>query len=134
MDCCQDDGPCLMGHCMAPPGACGAELIPAPLPAVAAGRAAEALPDPVLRLGAANLPTDSFAFNQEAMTQFQVGLSQAIPLVTGDGRHLALRDVAAIRIEDGPPGIKSENARLNGWTFVDIAGIDVGRGWGSWCR
>ncbi len=45
----------------------------------ARGRAAAALPDPVLRLGAANLPTDSFAFNQEAMTQFQVGLAQAIP-------------------------------------------------------
>ncbi|MHA7815374.1 MAG: TolC family protein [Pseudohaliea sp.] len=45
----------------------------------ARGRAAGALPDPVLRLGAANLPMDSFAFNQEAMTQFQVGLSQAIP-------------------------------------------------------
>jgi outer membrane protein TolC len=53
----------------------------------ARGRAAEALPDPVLRLGAANLPTDSFAFNQEAMTQFQVGLSQAIP--RGATRELA---------------------------------------------
>jgi Cu(I)/Ag(I) efflux system membrane protein CusA/SilA len=50
-----------------------------------------------------------------------------LPIVTGDGRHLALGDVASIRVEDGPPGIKSENARLNGWTFVDIAGIDVGR-------
>jgi Cu(I)/Ag(I) efflux system membrane protein CusA/SilA len=29
-------------------------------------------------------------------------------------------------IEDGPPGIKSENARLNGWTLVDIEQIDVG--------
>jgi Cu(I)/Ag(I) efflux system membrane protein CusA/SilA len=50
-----------------------------------------------------------------------------LPIVTGDGRHLALGDVASIRVEDGPPGIKSENARLNGWTFVDLAGIDVGR-------
>ncbi len=50
-----------------------------------------------------------------------------LPIVTGDGRHLALGDVASIRVEDGPPGIKSENARLNGWTFVDITGIDVGR-------
>lgn len=53
----------------------------------ARGRAARALPDPVLRLGAANLPTDSFSFNQEAMTQFQVGLSQAIP--RGATRELA---------------------------------------------
>ncbi|MHA7815372.1 MAG: efflux RND transporter permease subunit [Pseudohaliea sp.] len=50
-----------------------------------------------------------------------------LPIVTPGGRHLALGDVASIRVEDGPPGIKSENARLNGWTFVDIAGIDVGR-------
>jgi hypothetical protein len=43
MDCCQDDGPCLMAHCMAPPGTCGAEFIPAPLPAVTAGPAAPPL-------------------------------------------------------------------------------------------
>ena len=29
-------------------------------------------------------------------------------------------------VEDGPPGIKSENARLNGWAFIDIENIDVG--------
>lgn len=45
----------------------------------ARGVAAAALPDPVLRVGAANLPTDTFAFDQEPMTQFQLGLSQAIP-------------------------------------------------------
>ncbi|HKK23014.1 MAG TPA: CusA/CzcA family heavy metal efflux RND transporter, partial [Pseudohaliea sp.] len=49
-----------------------------------------------------------------------------LPIVTAEGRHLALGDVAAIRISDGPPGIKSENARLNGWTFVDTAGVDLG--------
>ena len=45
----------------------------------ARGVAAAALPDPVLRLGAANLPMDTFDFDQEPMTQFQLGLSQAIP-------------------------------------------------------
>ena len=34
--------------------------------------------------------------------------------------------MANVLIEDGPPGIKSENARLNGWAFVDIEGVDVG--------
>lgn len=63
----------------------------------ARGRAAEALPDPVLRLGAANLPTDSFAFNQEAMTQFQVGLSQAIP--RGATRELARERLHALGAE-----------------------------------
>ena len=39
---------------------------------------------------------------------------------------MALGDVANIQIEDGPPGIKSENARLNGWTFIDIENVDIG--------
>ena len=49
-----------------------------------------------------------------------------LPMVTPAGQRIALGDVAAIYLEDGPPGIKSENARLNGWTFVDIEGVDVG--------
>jgi Cu(I)/Ag(I) efflux system membrane protein CusA/SilA len=49
-----------------------------------------------------------------------------LPLVTASGHRIALADVADVYIEDGPPGIKSENARLNGWTFVDIQGVDVG--------
>jgi len=34
--------------------------------------------------------------------------------------------VADLRVEDGPPLIKSENARLNGWIYVDIGGVDLG--------
>ncbi len=49
-----------------------------------------------------------------------------LPIVTPGGQRIPLADVANITIEDGPPGIKSENARLNGWTLVDIEGIDVG--------
>lgn len=49
-----------------------------------------------------------------------------LPIITPSGQHIALGDVANIRIENGPPGIKSENARLNGWTFIDIEDIDVG--------
>jgi len=49
-----------------------------------------------------------------------------LPVVTPNGQHIALGDVADIRVEDGPPGIKSENARINGWTFIDIKGVDVG--------
>ena len=50
-----------------------------------------------------------------------------LPIVTPAGQRIALSDVASIFIEDGPSGIKSENARINGWTFVDIEGMDVGR-------
>ncbi len=49
-----------------------------------------------------------------------------LPIVTPSGQRIALSDVARILIEEGPPGIKSENARLNGWSFIDIEGVDVG--------
>lgn len=50
----------------------------------------------------------------------------ALPIVTPGGAQVALGDVAEVRVEDGPPMIKSENARLSGWVFVDIQGRDVG--------
>ncbi|MDU0111499.1 efflux RND transporter permease subunit [Psychrosphaera aquimarina] len=54
-----------------------------------------------------------------------------LPIVTPNGQRISLGDVANVFIEDGPPGIKSENARLNGWAFVDINnggdnGVDIG--------
>ncbi len=49
-----------------------------------------------------------------------------LPIVTPSGQRIALADVANVYVEDGPPAIKSENARLNGWTYVDIDGVDVG--------
>ncbi|TNE79481.1 MAG: efflux RND transporter permease subunit, partial [Gammaproteobacteria bacterium] len=49
-----------------------------------------------------------------------------LPLVTAMNQRIALADVAHIYVADGPPAIKSENARLNGWTFVDINDRDLG--------
>lgn len=49
-----------------------------------------------------------------------------LPLVTPLGQRIALGDVARVYIDTGPPGIKSENARINGWTYIDIEGVDVG--------
>jgi len=49
-----------------------------------------------------------------------------LPIITAKGQRISLGDVANVFVEDGPPGIKSENARLNGWSFVDIEGVDVG--------
>jgi Cu(I)/Ag(I) efflux system membrane protein CusA/SilA len=49
-----------------------------------------------------------------------------LPIVTPSGQHITLQAVADLRIEDGPPMIKSENARLNGWIYVDIKGVDLG--------
>ncbi|MBT8141784.1 MAG: efflux RND transporter permease subunit [Gammaproteobacteria bacterium] len=49
-----------------------------------------------------------------------------LPIVTPQGARIALMDVAEVKVIDGPPMIKSENARLNGWTYVDIADRDLG--------
>ena len=49
-----------------------------------------------------------------------------LPIVTPAGARIALGDVAKITIEDGPPMIKSENARLNGWVYIDTEGRDLG--------
>ena len=45
---------------------------------------------------------------------------------TATGAQIPIEQLADIRIHKGPPGIKSENARLNAWIYVDIKGIDVG--------
>ena len=49
-----------------------------------------------------------------------------LPIVTPKGQRISLGDVANVYVEDGPPAIKSENARLNGWSYIDIKDIDVG--------
>ena len=51
---------------------------------------------------------------------------QDLPVVTASGQAIPLSAVADIRIEDGPTMIKSENARLNAWVYVDIDGVDIG--------
>lgn len=51
---------------------------------------------------------------------------KVLPLLTPDGQRIALADVADVFIEDGPPSIRSENARLNGWTLIDIENVDIG--------
>jgi Cu(I)/Ag(I) efflux system membrane protein CusA/SilA len=48
-----------------------------------------------------------------------------LPIVTERGARIVLSDVALIAIVDGPPMLKSENARLSGWVYVDIRGRDL---------
>jgi Cu(I)/Ag(I) efflux system membrane protein CusA/SilA len=45
---------------------------------------------------------------------------------TPAGAQIPIGQLAHIQIRKGPPGIKSENARLNAWVYVDIDGVDVG--------
>src|SRR5437870_4791537 len=47
------------------------------------------------------------------------------PVLTERGAQIRLRDVATIAISDGPPMLKSENARLSGWVYVDLHGRDL---------
>ncbi len=51
---------------------------------------------------------------------------RALPLVTPTGAQIPLSRVADVKIVDGPPMLKSENGRLNGWTYVDIRDVDLG--------
>jgi Cu(I)/Ag(I) efflux system membrane protein CusA/SilA len=48
-----------------------------------------------------------------------------LPVLTARGAQIRLGDVAALRISDGPPMLRSENARLSGWIYVDIRGRDM---------
>jgi copper/silver efflux system protein len=49
-----------------------------------------------------------------------------LPVVTPSGARIPLGEVADIRIDAGPGLIKTENARLNGWIYIDIEGRDLG--------
>lgn len=51
---------------------------------------------------------------------------KSLPIVTEQGATVPLGDVAEIKVTDGPPMIKSENARPNVWVYVDIQDRDLG--------
>lgn len=48
-----------------------------------------------------------------------------LPFVTKSGATLLMQDVARVTVEDGPPMLRSENARLSGWVYVDVRGRDL---------
>jgi len=49
-----------------------------------------------------------------------------LPLVVTEDTQIQLQDLAEIRVVDGPPLIKSENGRINGWVYVTTDGRDIG--------
>ena len=49
----------------------------------------------------------------------------ALPVQTMLGQQITLGTVARISISDGPPMLKSENARPSGWVYVDVRGRDL---------
>jgi len=51
---------------------------------------------------------------------------RSLPIVTERGAQIPLAAVATLEVSDGPPMLRSENARLTGWIYVDIRGRDLG--------
>jgi len=49
-----------------------------------------------------------------------------LPIVTERGAQIPLSALAELTVTDGPPMLRSENARLSGWIYVDIRGRDLG--------
>jgi copper/silver efflux system protein len=45
---------------------------------------------------------------------------------TSDGAQIPLGQLADIKINPGPPMIKSENSRRTAWVYVDVSGRDIG--------
>jgi copper/silver efflux system protein len=52
------------------------------------------------------------------------GLRQ-LPILTPAGQQITLATVAAVEVADGPPMLKTENARLSTWVYVDVRGRDL---------
>jgi len=55
-----------------------------------------------------------------------IGDVSDILVAAPDGAQIPLGELATIKIVPGPQMLVSENARLNGWVFVDITGRDIG--------
>ncbi|MAF88096.1 MAG: CusA/CzcA family heavy metal efflux RND transporter [Pseudomonas sp.] len=50
---------------------------------------------------------------------------EQLPILTPQGSQITLGSLARVRISDGPPMLRSENARLAGWVYVDVRGRDI---------
>lgn len=83
---------------------------------------AGALPDPMVSAGIANLPTDSFDFDQEAMTQFKVGISQRIP--RGDSRQLRQQQLRSMEAQHP---LRRADRRARVATEVAVAWLEAWR-------
>jgi Cu(I)/Ag(I) efflux system membrane protein CusA/SilA len=49
-----------------------------------------------------------------------------LPVFLYTGEQIRLQEVATVTIKDGPAMIKTEDARLNGWVYIDIRSNDIG--------
>ena len=67
-----------------------------------------------------------FVYIEYEHTSFDPEDLADILVPTPQGQHIPLGELAKIEFVEGPPMIKSENARLTGWVFVDIEDRDIG--------
>lgn len=54
-----------------------------------------------------------------------LGALEQLPIYTALGYQITLGTVAKIKVSDGPPMLKSENARPSGWVYIDVRGRDI---------
>ena len=73
---------------------------------------------------------ERYPVNLRYQRDFRNGLSSLkrilVPLQDGSGSHVPLAQLAELKIVQGPPMIKSENAMQTAWVYVDLRDIDVG--------
>ena len=50
---------------------------------------------------------------------------RTLPILTPSGQQITLGTVANVQIVDGPPMLKTENARPSTWVYVDVRGRDL---------
>jgi copper/silver efflux system protein len=48
-----------------------------------------------------------------------------LPILTASGQQITLGTVASLHVTDGPPMLKTENARPSGWVYIDVRGRDL---------
>jgi len=48
-----------------------------------------------------------------------------LPILTPSGQQITLSTVAKVEVADGPPMLKTENARPSTWVYVDVRGRDL---------
>ncbi len=70
---------------------------------------------------------ERYPVNLRYPSEFRDSLDRlrSLPIVTPQGAHIPLGQVSDISVSTGPGLIRSENARRNGWIYVDIEGVDI---------
>ena len=51
---------------------------------------------------------------------------RGLAVISASGKEFPLAAVADVRVETGPGVIRTENARLNGWVYIDVSDRDLG--------